>query len=204
MDRFQKLVWSGLIAALVAITVVYFLASARRAPLPVISRMQAFSATNQLGAAVSAASFHGQVVVVNVIFSRCPTQCPKLTQQMVRVQAGVGTGVRLVTLTADPDYDTPEILARYGTRHAVDAARWWLLTGSKAEIYRLAAEDLKFNLVETADPANARLEDRFIHSADFALLDKAGRLRAVVHGEEPDAAGKILSLVQQLRRETTL
>ncbi|HTH49000.1 MAG TPA: SCO family protein [Candidatus Limnocylindria bacterium] len=204
MDRFQKLVWGGLVATLVAIAVIYFVTDARRSPLPVISRITAFAATNQLGAAVGPASWRGQVVVVNVIFSRCPTQCPKLTQQMAQVQSSIGPGVRLVTLTADPVFDTPEVLKRYAQRNGADPAKWWFLTGTKAEIYRLAVSDLKFSVLESANPAEAKLEDLFIHTTDFALVDRAGRLRAVVHGEEPDAPAQIAALVKQLLRETSL
>lgn len=204
MDRFQKLVWGGLIAALVAIVVIYFVTDARRSHLPVISHLTAFAVTNQLGEPVSAASLRGQVAVVNVIFTQCPTQCPKLTQQMARVQAGIGPGVRLLTLTADPGYDTPEVLKRYAQRYGADATKWWFLTGTKAEIYRLATSDLKFSVLESANPAEAKLEDRFIHSMDFALVDRAGRLRAVVHGEDPDAPAQVLALVKQLLRESSL
>ena len=204
MDRFQKLVWGGLVAALVAIAVIYFVTDARRSPLPVISHLTAFAATNQLGEPVGAASLAGQVAVVNVIFTRCPTQCPKLTQQMARVQSAVGSGVRLLTLTADPAYDTPAVLQRYAQRNGVDPAKWWFLTGTKAEIYHLAVNDLKFSVLESANPAEAKLEDLFIHTTDFALVDRSGRLRAVVHGEDPDAPAQIRALVKQLLRESSL
>ena len=203
MDRFQKTVWGGLVAALLAIAAVYFLSATRRSPLPVISRVNAFAATNQLGEAVGAESLRGNVAVVNVIFSRCPTQCPKLTQQMARVQAVVGPGVRLLTLTADPGFDTPDVLKRYAQRYGADPAKWWFLTGTKAEIYRLAVSDLKFSVLESANPAEAKLEDLFIHTTDFAVVDRAGRLRTVVHGEEPDAPAQIAALVKQLQRETS-
>ena len=204
MDRFQKIVWGGLVAALMAIGVIYFLSATRRSPLPVISQVNPFAATNQLGEAVGADALRGHVSVVNVIFSRCPTQCPKLTQQMARVQAAVGPGVRLLTLTADPGYDTPEVLKRYAQRNGADPAKWWFLTGTKAEIYRLATNDLKFSVLESANPAEAKLEDLFIHTTDFAIVDRAGRLRTVVHGEEPDAPAQIVALVKQLQRETSL
>lgn len=203
-DRFQKLVWAGLIAALVGIVVVYAVTESRRAPLPVIARVRPFVLTNQLAQPVAHAALRGQVAVVNVVFSRCPIQCPKLMQQMGRIQAGVGPGVRLLTLTADPGFDTPAVLARYGQKFGVDPAKWWLLTGDKAELYRLATEDLKFNLLENAGPPPVPLADLFIHSTDFAVLDKAGRLRAVVHGEDAEAVATALALVKQLLRETDL
>lgn len=203
-DRFQKTLWAALVAALVGIVGIYFFTEGRKVPLPVIGQVRPFVLTNQLGRPVSPADLKGRVSVANVVFSRCPTQCPKLMQQMARVQAAVGPGVRLLTLTADPGHDTPEVLRRYGQRFGVDDGKWWLLSGDKAELYRFATEDLKFNLLENAGPSPVPLADLFIHSTDFALLDKAGRLRAVVHGEEPDAEAKIVAHVRQLLRETNL
>ena len=66
-------------------------------------------------------------------------------------------------------------------------------------LYRV---DFKFNLLENAEPAKARLEDLFIHSTDFAVFDRVGQLRAVVHGEEPDAVTRIVTLLRQLQRES--
>ena len=203
-DRFQKTLWAALVAALVGIVAIYFFTEGRKAPSPVIGQVGPFILTNQLGRPVSRADLKGRVSVANVVFSRCPTQCPKLMQQMARVQAAAGPGVRLLTLTADPGHDTPEALRRYGQRFGVDEVKWWLLTGDKAELYRFATEDLKFNLLENAGPTPVPLADLFIHSTDFAVLDKAGRLRAVVHGEEPDAGAKIAAHVRQLLRETNL
>ena len=204
MDRFRKIVWAGLVAALTGIAVAYFITESRRAPLPVISQTHGFALTNQLGEPVTPASLRGRVAVVNVIFTQCPIQCPKLSQQMARVQESLPAGVRLVSLTADPGYDSPAVLQRYGQRFGADPEKWWFLTGGKAGLYHFATEDLKFNLLESADPEHAKLEDRFIHSTDFAIVDKAGRLRALVHGEEPDAAARILGFVKQLLRETNL
>ncbi len=194
--------WAVFGAALVAITTVAFLTEFRRSPLPVIGPIRSFTLTNQLGAAVDLASLRGSAGVVNIIFSQCPTQCPKLTAQMARVQESMPAGARLLTLTADPGHDTPEVLTRYGQTYHADPARWWFLTGAKAEIYRLAIDDFKFNLLENAEPAKARLEDLFIHSTDFAVFDRVGQLRAVVHGEEPDAVTRIVTLLRQLQRES--
>ena len=194
--------WAVFGVALVAITIIAFLIEFNRSPLPVIGPVRSFTLTNQLGAAVGLASLHGSAGVANVIFSRCPTQCPKLAAQMARVQQSMPPGARLLTLTADPGYDTPEVLARYGRTYHTDPARWWFLTGTKAEVYRLAIEDFKFNLLESAEPAKARLEDLFIHSTDFAVFDRVGQVRAVVHGEEPDAVTRIVTLLRQLQRES--
>jgi protein SCO1/2 len=191
----QRGLWGVLIAGLLAVSVAYF--GSRGAP-PVLSRLHDFSLTNQSGQAVSLESLEGRITVVNVVFSRCPTQCRRLSAQMQRIQARSPSGVRLVTLTADPVHDTPEVLGRYGKEYGASPEKWWFLTGAKAEVYRVAVGDLKFAVVESGDPS-AKLEDLFIHSADFGVLDSRGRLRFIVHGEDSDAEDKVLRSVKRLK-----
>ncbi len=200
-DRFQRVVWTVFAVILLGIGSVAFFKESRRVDMPVLGPLRPFTLTNQLGDVVRLPSLRGAAGVVNVIFSRCPTQCPKLTAQMAGIQARLPAGARLITLTADPSFDTPQVLKRFSEPYHADPARWWFLTGTKAELYRFATEDLLFNLLETADPAKARLEDLFIHSTDFALFDRAGRLRGVVHGEVPDAVDQVVHRLKQLQRE---
>ncbi|MFM7806187.1 MAG: SCO family protein [Verrucomicrobiota bacterium] len=191
----QRGLWTLLVAGLLAVSVAYL--ASGKAP-PVLARLQDFALTNQVGNRVDLASLRGRVSVVNVIFSRCPTQCRRLSAQMQRIQARIPSGVRLLTMTADPEHDSPEVLARYGLEYQASPQTWWFLTGRKAEVYRVAVSDLKFAVVESGDPA-AKLEDLFIHSADFGILDAQGRLRFIVHGEDSDAEDQVLRSVKRLK-----
>ena len=128
------------------------------------------------------------------------TQCHRLSRQMAELQKRLPDKVRLISLTADPSYDSPEILRLYGERYGADGRRWWFLTGAKAEVYRMAEKDLLFSVMDTGD-SNPRLEDRFIHSGTFVILDRRARMRAVVQGEDQDALDRIAALVSQLNRE---
>ncbi len=200
-DRFQRVVWAVFAVLLAGIGTVAFLRESRRSVLPVIGPLHDFSLTNQVGGLVGLSSLKGNAGVANVIFTLCPTQCPKLTAQMSRIQSRMPQGARLVSLTADPLHDTPAVLKKYSETYHADPSRWWFVTGTKAELYRFAVEDLKFNLLEAADPATAKLEDRFIHSTDFAVFDRSARLRAVVHGEDADAVDQVVRLLKELQRE---
>jgi protein SCO1/2 len=169
-----------------------------RPRLPVISELKPFSLTNHLAEPVGLGSIRGSICVANVVFSRCPTQCRKLSSQMQRIQADIPAGVRLLSLTADPEHDTPQVLRRYGEQYKTDASKWWFLTGPKKELYRLAIEDLKFTVIESGEP-DGKLEDLFIHSPVFAILDRRGRVRAVVQGEAANAEENVLRIVRSLR-----
>ena len=191
----QRGLWGALIASLLAVSVAYF--RSLGAP-PILSERHDFSLTNQLGNPVTRASLRGRISVVNVVFSRCPTQCRRLSAQMQRIQSRIPSGVRLLTLTADPEHDTPEVLKRYGLEYQVSSDKWWMLTGRKSEVYRVAVADLKFAVVESGEPS-PKIEDLFIHSADFGVLDSEGRLRFVIHSEDSDAEDQVLRSVKRLK-----
>jgi protein SCO1 len=197
----RKLIWA-VIGATIAL--VGFLATkppgAAEGPLPVLHEAGSFGLTNEQGRAVAAEAFRGAVCVVDVVFTRCPAQCHRLSLLMSRIQAKLPEGVHLLSLTADPVYDTPMVMSKYGAKYNQDPAKWTFLTGPKADLYRYATNSLLFTVLENPDP-QAKLEDLFIHTTDFALLDKAGRLRGVVHGDEPGAATEILAMARKLLKE---
>lgn len=123
---------------------------------------------------------------------------------MARLQAGIPDEARagFLSLTADPVYDTPEVLGRYSERYKANPARWMFLTGTKAELYRFAMQDLKFTVVENSTP-NPKLEDLFIHSAFFVIVDDKGQLRAVVQAEKASAEYDVAAIVNRLLRDAS-
>jgi protein SCO1 len=201
----QWLVWGGLGAVIMAVVGLYAwkLSQPREAPLPVLGVVRPFSLTNQLGQAVSMAELQERVWVANVVFTRCAGPCARLTRQMREVQDAFqpGAPVRFVSFTADPEFDQPPVLLEYGQRFGADAERWFFLTGSQREIYRLAMEDLKFVVMETDPETRQPDEDLFIHSTRFVVVDGRGQIRAYVDGDEPDSPRQIEKAVRRLLRE---
>jgi protein SCO1/2 len=209
----ERLSWLVLLVAMVAMGVVFVRSELRgrtprggtgaAPPLRLERPVGDFRLTNQFGIPVDRQALEGFVWVADVIFSRCPGQCHQLSLQMREVQRRLppGAGVRLVSLTADPEFDTPEVLAKYGRRYGYDTNNWLFLTGPKADVYRLATQGLLFSVVEQPPGARASLEDLFIHSTAFALVDRRGRLRGVVQGELTNAVDLILQQAQRLTRE---
>jgi protein SCO1 len=202
-SRLTFLLWGILFAGLITVSL-SFVKSLRQPslpPLPKISQLHNFTLTNQLGTQVSLAALSNQVWVANIIFSRCPTQCRKLSRQMQTLQVTLPSYVRLVTLTADPEFDTPNVLNRYSSQYECNPDRWWFLSGTKRELYRLAIEDLKFTVLDSGKMGGP-LEDLFIHSSDFAIIDQQGTLRGVVHGESVDAENDVLTCVTRLTSQS--
>src|ERR1051326_7934451 len=140
----EWLTWGGL--ALVMVTIVAIAAlsklARRHPPPPVYGTVPEFSLTNQAGRVVSLSDLRDHVWVADIIFTRCPGPCAKMTRQMTQVQAALQPGGpgRLGPLTADPEFDTPPVLKAYGEKFGAAPARWDFLTGRKADVYRLATK----------------------------------------------------------------
>jgi protein SCO1 len=146
--------------------------------LPVIGTLDDFSMTNQLGQTVRRADLLGKVWVADVIFTRCPGPCAKMTARMADLQASIPPRwpVKLVSLTTDPEYDTPEVLHRYAAEFHADSRRWDFLHGEKPAIAELAVKNLKLVVLDKEEERES-VNDLFIHSTTLALVDKHGRLR---------------------------
>jgi protein SCO1/2 len=110
--------------------------------LPTIGAAPDFALTSQDGAEVTLESLRGKVVAVAFIYASCPDVCPMLTDKMARVQddldADFGTKVAFVSITTDPEHDTPEVLKDYAEAFDADLAGWNFLTGELAEVLDVA------------------------------------------------------------------
>jgi protein SCO1 len=112
--------------------------AAQEAPLPRIGLAPDFTLTSQDGALVSLTGLRGKVVAVTFIFTRCTATCPVLTPMMSFVQDRLGSDfgpkIGFVSISVDPEYDTPEVLKEYAQAFGADLAGWSFLTGDPAAI----------------------------------------------------------------------
>ena len=107
-------------------------------PLPVIGPAPPFTLTSQDGKPVALADLRGKVLAVTFIYTGCPDICPLVTQKMVDVQnalgAEFGTKIAFVSITLDPEHDTPTVLKDYAQSWGAKPNGWMFLTGSPAAI----------------------------------------------------------------------
>jgi protein SCO1/2 len=211
--RRNFLVWAALGLTTVTLLLAFWLTNlkSRTVParaLPVYGQVADFSLTNQEARAVSLADLHGHVWVADIIFTRCPGPCLKMTRQMKDLQNALppGTDARLVTLTTDPDYDSPAILKAYAQRFSADTNRWMFLTGSKQQIADLAIHSLKLTAIEKKPEERESAQDLFVHSTIYVLVDKKAQLRGVFEttGEDinpQEVQRHVLAGIAQLERE---
>ena len=143
-------------------------------PLPVLGNVTAFRLTNQDEAAFSNEELDGRVWVADFIFATCSGPCPTMSTRMRDLHHRFlgRDDLRFVTITVNPDQDTPEVLRDYAERYDADTRQWQFLTGSREAIHELAVEG--FHLGSVDEPV--------FHSTSFVLVDGEGRIRGYYDG----------------------
>jgi len=110
--------------------------------LPKIKSAPEFTLTKQDGKRVNLNELRGKVIAITFIFASCADTCPLLTAKMVGIQNKLGSAfgpeVRFLSITVDPEHDTPEVLARYAEAYKANSVGWAFLTGTPAEIREVA------------------------------------------------------------------
>jgi protein SCO1/2 len=192
-QRLPLTIWVGFGLFIILLGLIYLVSlveygQARRKALPVLGQVAGFTLTNQEGTVTTLAELSNQVWVADIIFTRCAGSCPVMSAEMKSLQDMLTPASRskLVTLTTDPDYDTPVILKKYGERYGADFQRWTFLTGAKKELGDLAAGSLKLGSTAVAPQDRQDSEDLFVHSTVFVVVDKQARLRGVFQTEGQD------------------
>ena len=195
--------WFILIAAIGLVSALFLRGQWLRSDLPVLSQTAGFTLTNQHGAVVTDEALRGKVWVADIIFTRCPGPCPRMTEEMSKLQNQFPgeDRLRFVTLTTDPAHDTPDVLNTYATRFGADHDRWYFLTGATNEIRELAIGGLKLTSVPKEEEYREGPADLFIHSTIFVVVDKAGRVRGVHESLEPGFQENITADIKALLRE---
>ena len=139
--------------------------------LPILAESPSFAFTNVDGSTVDPAALRGRVWIADFIFTRCTITCPMTTAKMSVLRRSIRSdGVRFVSFSIDPEFDSPDVLRAYARRWKGDA-RWLLLSGPTAQVTAFAqAMNMPFR--RTAMP-----NEPIMHSSLFFLFDQRGRLR---------------------------
>lgn len=161
--------------------------------LPVISTLPDFSLTSDKGTSLSKADLAGKIWIADFIFTSCAGPCPEMTRSMAALaeKMKLYPNVQFVSVSVDPETDTPEVLARYGERFGADPARWHFLTGPIEQIQALAVEGFKIGSVD----------DPVIHSTKFCLVDGEGRIRGYFTGNDAIEQELLVAAIEQLVKE---
>lgn len=184
--------WSGVISLLLVIGtagVIGFLAadkpayrSYRQTALelrPVSDQiLPSFRLQDQTGQTITQDDLLGKIWVAGFIFTRCDVSCPLITGRMAKVAEAFeeNSGVKIISFSVDPAYDTVPILAEYAARIGANPNRWHFLTGSKDTIFELAQKFFFLQAGNVSDEDRARGAEDVLHSQRLVLINQEGRV----------------------------
>jgi len=156
-----------------------------------------FSFVDQDSQRVTQETVAGKVYVSDFFFTSCPTICPKMKSQMLRVYEAYKDNPNVVLLShsIDPTHDTVAVLKDYADRLGIETAKWHLLTGDKDSIYDIAGNYL------AAAREDEGAEGGFSHSGDFYLIDQQRRIRGHYNGTLEEDVDRLIKDIPKLLSE---
>ncbi len=157
-----------------------------------------FKFLNQDSLWVSQKDMAGKIYVADFFFTTCPTICPKMKTQLLRIydKFAEDDRVRILSHTIDPEYDGVRVLKDYAKKLNITSPRWNLVTGKKSDIYRLGK---KSYMVTAQEDANE--EGGFVHSGAFILVDQNRHVRGIYDGTKEEDVNHLIEDMTLLLKE---
>jgi protein SCO1/2 len=153
-----------------------------------------FSLTDQTDKTVTLADLKGKVWIADFIFTNCGGTCPMMTDQMRKLKDALPAGIRMVSITVDPDRDTPKALAAYAAERGAARDRWLFLTGEKQALYDLCVKGFKLPI----DDSSGTPAEPIAHSTRFVLVDKQGEIRGYYSATENEDLNRLSADAKKL------
>ena len=156
-----------------------------------------FQLTNQNGEPFGSERLQGKIWIADFVYSTCPGPCPMISSRMSELQKPLEkTDVHLVSVSVDPEHDTPQVLRSYAEKLHAQPQRWDFLTGSTKAIYDLSRNGFKLAIDDGAAENGTP-----VHSTRMVLVDRRGEIRGYYDATAPDAVTKLLADTNHLLRE---
>ena len=153
-------------------------------------KVEDFKLINQNGNIVTQDNYKDKIYVVDFFFTRCPSICPIMTDNLVKVQNHFikDDNIMLLSISVTPNIDSVSVLKNYSQKKGVIDSKWNITTGNKKHIYNLARKSY-FAVVEQGDGG---LQD-FIHTPNFVLVDTEKQIRGVYNGTDDEAVIQLIN-----------
>ena len=168
--------------------------------LPVLNTVQPFAFLRQDSAMASQNDIRNRIYVAEYFFTTCKGICPKMNKNMKAIyeQFKVDSNFLIVSHTVNPDTDSLPVLRHYADSLGADVSNWWFLTGSKESLYKTARESYLLD-----DPKNStkNIDEQFLHTQFFTLVDRQGRVRGVYDGIKKEEVDQLMTDIKTLIKE---
>ena len=168
--------------------------------LPVLSYVKPFSFTNQDGNRVTNQDVAGKVYVAEYFFTTCKSICPVMNTNMRDIYEAYKNETDFIILshTCDPETDTVAKLKKYSDSMKVNTARWWFVTGRKDSLYLTARNSY---LLDDSENNLQNIDDEFLHTQFFALVDKQAQVRKIYDGLKKEELLQLKKDIADLLKE---
>lgn len=155
-----------------------FVREMNRPRLPLVGQVSQFSLTDQNNNAFSSLKLRGKVWIADFFFTTCADICPVMSKNMSKLSRTfeMVKGVKLVSISVNPEFDTPKRLKEYAAKYRGGSDNWVFLTGKREDIRDLALNSFKLG----------KIDEPVFHSAYFSLVDRNGFIRGYYDGREDD------------------
>jgi len=187
MKWVRRLLWAALLVAGVAAFAAHRVRRDEMSSLEgALGQVPAFALKDQSGRTVTERDYAGKVWIANFVFTRCASVCPMLTAKFRALQTDLKdvTGLAYVSISVDPEYDTPEVLAAYAKRFEADISRWRFLTGPLGDIERTVVQGFKIHVGDRKPSAEDPTLMEIMHGEHFVLIDASGTIRGYFQADE--------------------
>lgn len=160
--------------------------------------VQDFNFVNQDGKTVTQKHLDGSVYVADFFFTTCHSICPVMSTQMERIYTKFkgNPEVKFLSHTVDPEIDTVEQLKAYALKYNADSGQWLFVTGDKKQLYEIARTGYFLDAQEGDGGP-----DDFIHTQNFALIDKDKRIRGYYNGIDSSDVEQLMKDIDLLLKE---
>lgn len=171
-----------------------------RKKLPVINEVKEFAFVNQLGDTITNKDVEGKVNVVEFFFTTCKGICPKMNTNMIKIAEKFANEEDFVILShsVDPERDSVGRMKVYADSLKANPKKWMFLTGTKEKLYEAARKS--YNL-DDLNNAGLPINEQFVHTQLFALVDKAGKVRGIYDGLNKKELAKLNDDIELLLKE---
>ncbi len=168
--------------------------------LPVLNTVQPFRFLRQDSTLVAQKDIRNRVYLAEYFFTTCKGICPKMNKNMkiIYEQFKTDSNFLIVSHTVNPEIDSLSVLRHYADSLGADVSNWWFLTGSKENLYKTARESYLLD-----DPKNSskNIDEQFLHTQFFTLVDRQGRVRGVYDGIKKEEVDQLMTDIQTLIKE---
>jgi protein SCO1/2/putative membrane protein len=166
--------------------------------MPLDIPIEPFTLTERSGKTITEADLHGKVCVVQFFYSQCQGPCNKTMPAMRELQERFAgkPDVLLVSISVNPENDTPELLRRYAESQGADPEQWLFLTGTEEAVHKVITGSF-FHAVERNKDAKSP-GDAFTHSSSLLVIDRGSVIDGYADGTRPDAAEVMARHVRQV------